>query len=601
MANKTSESAAVALRDEDCVNGKAGVHNGVVHVQNPVGTCNYAVLAPGEHMQVWVDEQEIQGTGVIYQESRIEVRLQPVEARADMTIQVSKDGLEASVTLDFASGFVFHLIDQPPQETLYLKAEVKEVIPPRDVAEWELVQAVRKAGIVAPLELKEITAALKEKRNGTYLIAHGQAPAHGEDEVLRLLALPSKQEIKETDRVDYRERNAVKGVDVGALIAVKTGETTGRPGWNVRREEVPAKSGAALAVHAGPGIQEMGRRYVATAPGRPHWDPVSKVLEILPLFDVGTVDYRSGNVHFPGDVQVAGDVLDGFVVQATGMVSVAGFVYGARIEAGGHVTIRGNLIGGTVVSGKDKSSLRSLLVQLTPLAQRLRECIQAIEELKQNSRFSQKDLRLSGDGPLVKLMLENRYKDIPEYVHAMVAVGAPALTELMGKLKSAFTGSGPLLIKQVEDLSPLADEVGRVEQDILKSVATAADVTVANVQNGQIAAAGSVLITGQGAVNAQVRAGVDVVVNGAFRGGVVSAGRKVVCGELGSTGNVETRAEVGEGDGKDDGVIIARVLHPNVAMRIGRYGMKNMRVELQAHCRGDREREAIVVEKGKGK
>jgi uncharacterized protein (DUF342 family) len=53
------------------------------------------------------------------------------------------------------------------------------------------------------------------------------------------------------------------------------------------------------------------------------------------------VDFRSGNIDFPGPVNVRGDVTSGFVLRAAGEVQIAGSVDGGSVIADGDITIQG--------------------------------------------------------------------------------------------------------------------------------------------------------------------------------------------------------------------------------------------------------------------
>lgn len=70
------------------------------------------------------------------------------------------------------------------------------------------------------------------------------------------------------------------------------------------------------------------------------------VFHVQPLYNVfGNVDYGVGNIDFPGDVHITGDVKNGFIVQAKGNIVIDGMVEGAVIDAGGDIIIRKGVLG----------------------------------------------------------------------------------------------------------------------------------------------------------------------------------------------------------------------------------------------------------------
>jgi len=97
----------------------------------------------------------------------------------------------------------------------------------------------------------------------------------------------------------------------------------------------------------------------------------------------------------------------------------AGVLYQARILAGGSTTIGRNLIGGHVTVGGNLAAgmkLVALLRQLLPLMEKLDNISR---QLKRDPRFSMQELKLSGDGYLVKLILEKRLGAIPRLCEDM--------------------------------------------------------------------------------------------------------------------------------------------------------------------------------------
>jgi uncharacterized protein (DUF342 family) len=65
-------------------------------------------------------------------------------------------------------------------------------------------------------------------------------------------------------------------------------------------------------------------------------------IDIVPVYEVaGDLDYSVGNIDFPGDVIVRGDVRSGFAITATGSIVVQGLVESATITAGQDLTVMG--------------------------------------------------------------------------------------------------------------------------------------------------------------------------------------------------------------------------------------------------------------------
>ncbi|WP_170291766.1 FapA family protein [Heliobacterium mobile] len=561
---------------------------GLVRVQNPNGVGRYPVVSPGQHVTVYVDGEEIREPVVVSEESKVRIVPEEVPALSEIEVILSSDELVAEVVTRFGPKTEYKAAPTEPAVQVVVEGEIDREVPPGDISEGEVVQALQRAGVTAETNLQEVLLALQEKRCGRFVVARGQAALNGEDEIFRLVE-PKQREVGEQDLVNYREKS-VYGVEIGRLVAIRAGDVRGKPGLTVRGKVISAKDGKGLAIKVGHGVAVKGRQYVATTSGRPRWDPVRRVLEVLPVFECKSVDLTTGNIHFPGDVSIKGDVQEGFIVEATGTITVDGSVYGGHLMAGSHIIVSKNVIGGTVEAGGIQASLKSVLLYLSPLVKRMQDCLQAIEQLKRNPAFRFKDLAQTGDGPLFALLMENKYRDVPGYVEKVIQVGTEVIPELVKELKEMLLGPSITKVNSLDEVAALVDEMARKEQDIQESVARTAEVTVGNVQNSQIVGSGSVTVNGS-AINSEVRSGSNISVRGVFRGGTAS-GFSIICGELGSPGDVETEAVVGE-----KGTISAKVLHSGVILRLGTVISKTVKLELQVKCRTEDGR--LVVERGR--
>src|SRR5208337_5226117 len=87
-----------------------------------------------------------------------------------------------------------------------------------------------------------------------------------------------------------------------------------------------------------------GGRVIASCDGRfqvtadSFW--VDEVLDIL-----GDVDLRVGNIDFPGDVVIRGEIRDGFAVKAGKSILCTGVIGAARIECGGNLVSQRGIVG----------------------------------------------------------------------------------------------------------------------------------------------------------------------------------------------------------------------------------------------------------------
>ena len=135
---------------------------------------------------------------------------------------------------------------------------------------------------------------------------------------------PSKRagNVLEDGTIDYRERNAAVGVAAGALIGELVAATPGESGHNVKGEEIPATAGEERTFTAGQNVRteakDGGTAFIAEIDGAVN--VAGDTIEVQPVFALnGDVDYDSGNIDLPTNVDIGGSVVSGFSVKSGGV------------------------------------------------------------------------------------------------------------------------------------------------------------------------------------------------------------------------------------------------------------------------------------------
>ena len=185
------------------------------------------------------------------------------------------------------------------------------------------------------------------------VIARGRRPV---DEVPPALVIPEsylareKAEVAGEARVDFRELSLFVLVKKDDVLATLTAKQEGALGRNCAGS--PSRSAKSpSSPKPGKNTQWKDGKMVATCDGRfqatteSFW--VDEVLSIQ-----GDVDLSVGNIDFPGDVVIQGELRDGFVVKAGKSVLCGGSMDAARVEC------KGNLVTKAGIIGKDKAVLR---------------------------------------------------------------------------------------------------------------------------------------------------------------------------------------------------------------------------------------------------
>lgn len=149
----------------------------------------------------------------------------------------------------------------------------------------------------------------------------------------------------ESGAVDFHEVAAQRFVLEGAPLVTRHPPVPGTPGLDVRGDaiEAPAVGDVQLAPLSGPHTTVDGDDVIAGIVGRPIRNAQGGV-EVLPVFEVaGDLDYAVGNIDFPGDVVIRGDVKPGFTIVSGGSVTVRGLVEGATITAARDLAVAGTV------------------------------------------------------------------------------------------------------------------------------------------------------------------------------------------------------------------------------------------------------------------
>jgi hypothetical protein len=257
----------------------------------------------------------------------------PVDAKA--SIKASSDGMRAEVCLTPPESGGF-----PVSEEL-IRVELMNKKITHGINDEQIERLVK-----APMYHIDI------------LIAEGDPPKHGENAGLNVL-IRTEKDIRPKElpdgSVDYKDLGIIQLVYTGDVLCEKTPATAGEPGTNIYGAAVSAKPGKDTVMPAGKNTVVSEDKLLLLAACDGHADIVNRKIQVLNSFTVpGSVSNSTGNINFIGHVQVDGNVLTGFKVEATGNITINGTVEGADIIAGGNVIIKEGVNGsgkGIVKSG----------------------------------------------------------------------------------------------------------------------------------------------------------------------------------------------------------------------------------------------------------
>ena len=196
--------------------------------------------------------------------------------------------------------------------------------------------------------ISQIVNSLKEHQK--WLIAEGTPSINGEDAYLKFHFQKEVPELKlrelENGRVDFYNLDLIQIVNEGMVLVERIPPTEGISGQNVLGEEIKPRPGKDIRLPLGVNTEiiENETKLVAKITGQVCY--VQRKVNVYPTYEVkGNVDFKTGNINFPGNVIVRGSVLNTFKVEAEGDVEIYGNL-GGQVIVGGNLRIRKGIVQG---------------------------------------------------------------------------------------------------------------------------------------------------------------------------------------------------------------------------------------------------------------
>ncbi|MCL1904136.1 MAG: FapA family protein [Oscillospiraceae bacterium] len=219
----------------------------------------------------------------------------------------------------------------------------------------QVMLEVKDSDVSIEVDQNAISQAIASKNYGERaIIARGVQPVNGINGIVEYHfetsgALSAK--INERDEMDFKDLGLVKNIFAGTVIADITPETPGEDGMDVcgnPHKPMPGKPPNYL-LGTGTILNEDKTAIIAAVDGNLKWArdnfAVDEILVIAE--DVGPI---TGNIDFIGDVQVKGNVFEGFSVKSKKSILVNGTVNNAEIIAGGNIEVKMGCVNTTLTS-----------------------------------------------------------------------------------------------------------------------------------------------------------------------------------------------------------------------------------------------------------
>lgn len=165
--------------------------------------------------------------------------------------------------------------------------------------------------------------------------------------------------------VDFKNVDNIHQVKKGDVLAVKHPAVQGEPGVDIFGRPQPAAPAKDVVFRVGLNteVSADGLSLLAATGGYVYRQGVAIHVGVTYTLR-GDVDFKTGNLHYQGDILIQGSVRDGFEVRARGDVTVEGNVDAAEIVSlEGSVTVKAAVFGHGKGSIKAKKGIRLLSAQ----------------------------------------------------------------------------------------------------------------------------------------------------------------------------------------------------------------------------------------------
>jgi uncharacterized protein (DUF342 family) len=202
----------------------------------------------------------------------------------------------------------------------------------------------------------------------------------------------------ERESADYRKFSPFVIVKKGQVLAAFVPETEGRPGKTVHGTEIPFASVPPPKWEPGANTRTDGQYIYASIAGRLlDRDGVISVSDTLVIRD--GVNYNTGDISFPGNVEISGAVADGFKIHAGGNLLVTQTLNASDVVARGNIEVLGGIIGRGQATLKAGGEIKARFVENCKIA--ARGDISVSAEILNASVYTMGTLRVGNRGVII--------------------------------------------------------------------------------------------------------------------------------------------------------------------------------------------------------
>ena len=541
--------------------GKVWVKGGEIYYKETA--THFPTITPPTGVFIYKNGELIRKTTALMEKDQLKVEFQ--NELKDFSWSISLDSMKTVATLEIEPGYrkTYRLVDHEPIPHSRLEIHVQEEKMINTLQFTHIEQRMKELGIKASIQRQEIQRAIDSTEPGVYIIAKGTEPVIGEDGWIEFLVnnefMYNQTKMMETMKIG--DLVTIPQVNKGQLLGIIHHAKSEKKGITVTGEEISSSPPKEIVVHAYRGVNliDGGTKIVAVKSGRPvfqYKDSFAKISVIPKLIHAVDVDISSGNLQYVGDIEIQGNVSNGMKVVTMMDVYIHGSINQSNITAGNNMVVYQDVINSHLISGKINQLNVSIGVLLGNLSVELKRFVTAIEQVYQSPVFKTSDIAKMGLSSLMKILLEQKFKDLPPLINELnllilkadnQQILDPEFKEIRSDLINGFLKTNPTQFRQPENIVTLIEQIDELYELITISRASASHMVIPFASNSEIFCRGDISIVGKGCISSNIYSGGKVQVQGVLLGGEVFASMGIEVEKTGSPEGTITRIIVPEG------------------------------------------------------
>lgn len=329
------------------------MHNGyfqLVNYENGYGLKLYPADDMGDVLRVGEIAEYLDGYGIVYDRNKLEMLVMEEQETVYYLGSEPCPAYPESYVLDVAEDNMCAMV---------------RFIPPTEVGKRltfdDFLRDLRLRNIVYGIQMGELQEHFQSE--GLYctdiVLAKGKEPTPGVDAGIEYYfntETHRRPMVQEDGSVDYFTLTTINQCKKGDALARIIPEVPGIDGSDIFGKRLKAKEPKRITLKFGQniGLSDDKRTIYTMVDG--HVTLLEDKVFVSDVYVVKDVDVSTGNLDYQGSIQIDGNVTTNFEVKAGGNVIIDGLVEGAKIIAGGCITIGKGMngaAGGMLKAGGD--------------------------------------------------------------------------------------------------------------------------------------------------------------------------------------------------------------------------------------------------------